>query len=269
MSSTKTVPNDKSVVPAQLSDVIDNLAQSESEKACSNVKHLLEHKQLSTSSTFTEEEERKRLSRELHDGLGQILTTIGLQVKQCLNGYEHDQGNRPSPNEHRASLEQLSSMVQEAIGEVRSLCSAIRPAILDDLGVLAAISWQCRQISKASPGLSVVTDYRLEEGQIPVGYRTTIYRIVQESMNNALKYANASRIGVSISLKDESIHLSITDNGCGFDQSTIQQRLGVGLMSMRDRAESIHGKLEIDAAIQRGVEIRVLFPLKETALCNV
>ena len=119
------------------------------------------YKDPSSSSATIEEEERKRLSRELHDGLGQLLTTIGLQVQQCLERCDINPLPCPSPQEHKASLQQISVMVKEAIGEVRSICSAIRPAILDDLGILAAISWLCRQISQASPSLSIVTDYRM------------------------------------------------------------------------------------------------------------
>ncbi|MBT2969759.1 MAG: hypothetical protein B6D72_18460 [gamma proteobacterium symbiont of Ctena orbiculata] len=225
-----------------------------------NIKLLLEHKRLSTPAAVTEEVERKRLSQDIHDGIGQILTTIGIQVTQCLNGHDNDQHGSQSLQQHKVSLEQLSLLVREAIGEVRSICRAIRPAILDDLGVLAAISWQCRQISRATPEVVVVTNFDIEEAQIPVGYRSAIYRIVQESLNNALKYAQASRIGVSLSLQDELIHLSIIDNGIGFDLATIRERLGIGLISMRERAASIHGKLEIDAAIGDGVEIRALFP---------
>ncbi|MBT3046871.1 MAG: sensor histidine kinase [Candidatus Thiodiazotropha sp.] len=223
-----------------------------------NIKLLLEHKRLSSPAAITEEEERKRLSQEIHDGIGQILTTIGLQVTQCLNGY--DQTSSQSLQQHKVSLEQLSLLVREAIGEVRTICRSIRPAILDDLGVIAAISWQCRQISRATPELVVVTNFDIEEEQIPVGHRSAIYRIVQESLNNALKYAQASQIGVSLSLQDELIHLSIIDNGIGLDLASIRESLGIGLISMRERAASIHGKLEIDAAIGEGVEIRALFP---------
>ncbi|PUB81334.1 MAG: hypothetical protein DBP01_16595 [gamma proteobacterium symbiont of Ctena orbiculata] len=223
----------------------------------------------SSSSSINEEEERKRLSRELHDGLGQLLTTIGLQVKQCLNHYDSNSFPSLSPHDHKASLQQISTMVKEAIGEVRSICSAIRPSILDDLGVLAAISWQCRQISKAAPSLKIVTDYRIEEDQIPVAYRTAIYRIVQESLNNALKYSRASRIGVTLSLQDESVHLSVIDNGIGFDIASIHKGLGLGLMSMRERVESVNGKLEIAAAVNSGVEIQAYFPLRTMTLCDI
>ncbi|WP_316366213.1 sensor histidine kinase [Candidatus Thiodiazotropha sp. CDECU1] len=228
-----------------------------------------QRKSPATSSAFNEEEERKRLSRELHDGLGQLLTTIGLQVQQCLDNCDSTPLSCPSPQEHKASLQQISGMVKEAIGEVRSICSTIRPAILDDLGVLAAISWQCRQISRASPSLNIVTDYRIEEDQIPTDFRNVIYRIVQESLNNALKYSHANRIEVTLSLQNDSIHLSVIDNGIGFDLASMHETLGVGLLSMRERAASLQGKLEIRAAHTIGVEIRAHFPLKTMTLCKV
>lgn len=221
------------------------------------------------SSAVDHEEEKKRLSRDLHDGLGQLLTTIGLQVQQCLNHCDVNPLPCPSPQEHKASLQQISNMVKEAIGEVRSLCSTLRPAILDDLGVLAAISWQCRQISQASPSLKVVTDYRIKETQIPVEYRNPIYRIVQESLNNTLKYAHASRVEVRLAQQDDTIQVNVMDNGIGFDITSIHNGLGLGLMNMREWAESVNGRLEIGAAVNIGVEIRARFPLHTITLCNL
>ncbi|MES9972599.1 MAG: ATP-binding protein, partial [Candidatus Thiodiazotropha sp.] len=122
---------------------------------------------------------------------------------------------------------------------------------------------------RAAPSLTIVTDYKLEEDQIPTDFRNVIYRIVQESLNNALKYSHASRIEVTLSLHKNSIHLSVIDNGIGFDPTSIQEGLGVGLMSMRERAESLQGKLEIAAAENIGVQVRADFPLKTMILCKV
>ncbi|MCU7892766.1 MAG: hypothetical protein KZQ78_14615 [Candidatus Thiodiazotropha sp. (ex Ustalcina ferruginea)] len=121
-----------------------NLTSHNTSNVSKNIKNLLENKQPPLQRINSDEKERKRLSRELHDGLGQLLTTIGLQVKQCLDGYE-DNHEMNLPAEHKYSLGMVSDMVKDAIGEVRAISSAIRPAILDDIGVLAAISWQCRQ----------------------------------------------------------------------------------------------------------------------------
>ncbi|MCU7930440.1 MAG: sensor histidine kinase [Candidatus Thiodiazotropha sp. (ex Codakia rugifera)] len=237
-----------------------NLTSHNTSNESENIKNLLEYKQLPLQRINSDEKERKRLSRELHDGLGQMLTTIGLQVKQCLDGYEenHDMG---FPVEHKYSLEMISDMVKVAIGEVRSICSAIRPAILDDIGALAAISWQCRQISRACPSLEVDIAFDIDESQIPETYKSVIYRIVQESLNNTVKYSQATSAKVTVLEHNDAIYLSIADNGVGFDQTAIQKKLGLGLMNMRERVESVSGKMEIEAAIDQGVEVRVSFPM--------
>ncbi|MCU7892765.1 MAG: hypothetical protein KZQ78_14610 [Candidatus Thiodiazotropha sp. (ex Ustalcina ferruginea)] len=103
--------------------------------------------------------------------------------------------------------------------------------------------------------------FDIDESQIHEAYKSVIYRIVQESLNNAVKYSQATTAKVTLSDHNDAIHLSITDNGIGFDQTTIQEKLGLGLMSMSERAESVRGKMEIEAAIDQGVEIRASFPM--------
>ncbi|MES9928933.1 MAG: sensor histidine kinase [Candidatus Thiodiazotropha sp. 6PDIVS] len=208
----------------------------------------------------SEEEERKRISRELHDGLGQILTSMGLHVQRCLSDCDATQ-DQPLPTEHRDSLEAISSMVKQAMSEVRSICSAIRPAILDDLGVLPAISWQCRQITKICSDTQVVTDFDVDESSIPEDYKSVIYRIVQESLNNAVKYAKAKTISVSLLQAHDAIHLMVIDDGIGFDPSQIQGKIGMGLVGMRERAESVDGRIRIDTGLNQGVQIRASFPI--------
>ncbi len=213
-----------------------------------------------------DEEEKKRISRELHDGLGQLLTSMKLHIQQCLNGCDDQVMEHGLPEAHKESLQALSSMVNQAMNEVRTICSSIRPAILDDLGVLAAITWQCRQISQLCAKFDVRTEFELAESDIPEALRTVIYRIVQESLNNAVKYSKATLIKVNLFLSHNSINLTVLDDGVGFDPAKIKDKLGVGLMSMRDRAESVNGTLQVKAVVNQGVEICASFPLKRFAL---
>ncbi len=214
----------------------------------------------------SEEEERRRISRELHDGLGQLLTSINLHVQGCINRCDQEDLFADPAGLQRNSLESISEMVKQAITEVRSICRAIRPAILDDLGVVAAIAWQCRQISSACEALEVVTDFDINEDLITEAYKNVIYRIVQESLNNALKYAQASTISVSLLQSHDAIHLVVVDDGVGFDPSQIQGKRGLGLLGMRERAESVQGRLRIDTGLNQGVQIRASFPLITSAL---
>ncbi|MCU7846040.1 MAG: sensor histidine kinase [Candidatus Thiodiazotropha sp. (ex Monitilora ramsayi)] len=218
-------------------------------------------------SMSAEEEEKKRISRELHDGLGQILTSINIHVQNCINGCASAKRDE-LPQELQDSLTIISDMTKQAMGEVRSICGALRPAILDDLGVLAAISWQCRQISLGCSKLTVETKFDVTESMIPESYKTVIYRIVQEGLNNAVKYSQTESVTISMYQTDESIELVIRDYGIGFelDQVRSEQGMGMGLRSMRERAESIGGSCEINAASGRGVEVRASFPVEKVVL---
>ncbi|MCU7919568.1 MAG: sensor histidine kinase [Candidatus Thiodiazotropha sp. (ex Epidulcina cf. delphinae)] len=232
----------------------------------STITDLLSHTQTSQRRMDSEEEEKKRIAQELHDGLGQLLTTMCLQIQHCLDGCEGDAKHRLLAEDHKESLQALSFMVKQAMTEVRTICSAIRPAILDDLGVIAALSWQCRQIARVCPDIDVITDFDVDESLIPEAYKSVLYRIVQESLNNAVKYSKATRIRVTLLRTHDAIDLSIVDNGLGFDPTDIQGKLGLGLVSMRERAESVSGSLQVDAGVDQGVEICVSLPLEKVVL---
>ena len=222
---------------------------------------------LQKSLINSEEAEKKRISQELHDGLGQILTSINLHVQQCLASAQSSQAVA-LPEEMTDSLLAISNMAKQAMGEVRAICSALRPAILDDLGVLAAISWQCRQISQGYSRVNVETDFGIGEEMIPEHYKTVLYRVAQEGLNNAVKYSQSEIVRVSLRHKPEAIELSIKDFGVGFDLERVQadREMGMGLISMRERVESVGGVFEIDAGVDRGVEIRIHLPMGKMTL---
>ncbi|MEW8586154.1 MAG: sensor histidine kinase, partial [Candidatus Thiodiazotropha sp.] len=227
---------------------------------------LIDYSDFPSNRINADEEEKKRISRELHDGVGQLLTSMNLHIQRCLDGCDDQVGDKGVSEDHMDSLQALSSMVKQAMNEVRTICSSIRPAILDDLGVLAAITWQCRQISRIGSKFEVFTDFSIDEADIPEEFKSVIYRIVQESLNNAMKYSQATLIKVKLSRTHDTIELSVLDDGIGFDPSEIKDRLGIGLMSMRERASSVNANLQIKAAVDQGVEISVSFPLKKVAL---
>ncbi|MEW8299542.1 MAG: sensor histidine kinase [gamma proteobacterium symbiont of Ctena orbiculata] len=227
---------------------------------------LIDYSDFPSNRINADEEEKKRISRELHDGVGQLLTSMNLHIQRCLDGCDDQVGDKGVSEDHMDSLQALSSMVKQAMNEVRTICSSIRPAILDDLGVLAAITWQCRQISRLSSKFDVFTEFNIDEANIPEEYKSVIYRIVQESLNNAMKYSQANLVKVKLSRTRDTIELSILDDGIGFDPSEIKGRLGIGLMSMRERASSVNAALQVKAAVDQGVEISVSFPLKKVAL---
>ena len=221
----------------------------------------------------SQELERRRISRELHDGLGQLLTNLKLRVQQCVSVVESE-GNKELLGDAWSSIESIPGMVAEAIQEVRNICAELRPAMLDDLGVLAAITWQCRQCRETVPRLKTEVDFYLEESDIPEGFKTPLYRIVQEALNNALKHSNANVIRVSLRKEQGTIYLSIEDNGKGFERGAEHTDLsivgltGIGLTSMRDRAESLGGTFIIESNKNIGTNVQVALPLESDALSN-
>jgi signal transduction histidine kinase len=219
----------------------------------------------------SEEGERKRISRELHDGLGQLLTSMNLKIQDCLTvATEEDGSNQTLSKEVVDALASVSFMVKQAMGEVRSICGALRPSILDDLGVLAAISWQCRQITKGCTGsrLDISTDFAVHEGMIPEEYKTAIYRVTQEALNNAIKYSQAKNISISIHLEGEQIRLCIQDDGIGFDADNLltSKGIGMGLSNMCERVESLGGDFYLTSSAGRGVKIEAAFLVEKVAL---
>ena len=208
-----------------------------------------------------EEKEKRRIARELHDGLGQLLTSINLHTQQCLNVSD---GSDEVSQVVKESLQVISNMAKQAMVEMRGICSALRPAILDDLGVLAAIKWQSRQISQAHDAMSVTTQNDLCESDIPENYKTAIYRIVQEALNNAVKYSKADNLLIKLDRVGDYLQLIVKDDGVGFNRE--QTRRGMGLMSMQERAESVGGLFQLNSKPGMGVELRVLFPIERLAL---
>ncbi len=210
-----------------------------------------------------QEAEKKRISRELHDGLGQLLTSINLHALQSLSAADPTAEISQAVKE---SLQTISAMTKQAMGELRGICRDLRPAILDDLGVEAAINWQCRQIATGDDSLNVSTDFQIHEAMIPEDYKTAIYRIVQEALNNAVKYAEADNVSIKLYHAGNYLQLIIEDDGVGFDPSQVSVGDGIGLSSMRDRAEAIGGIFHLQSSDGKGVEIRVLLPLEKAAL---
>jgi two-component system NarL family sensor kinase len=220
---------------------------------------------LAVSLLEAQEEERKRLSSELHDGLGQMLTHLKLETEQCLMELAAS-GNRQLGGDGRQRIQQLPELLTEALEEVRTICRSLRPAQLDDLGVLAAITAQCRRLMQSATGLQIEMAFSVTEPEIPDATKTTIYRIVQEALTNCIKYADADLIRVSLQKTASALLLGIEDNGKGFDVNATSGQ-GIGLISMRERAQSLQGGFKLESVPDRGTVIRVSIPLSTPLLC--
>jgi len=228
----------------------------------------LDRKVLSNKLFDASELEKKRIARDLHDGVGQILTNINLRIGQCMDSVQELNDSRQR-SEAEQFLESIPALVSEAIKEVRNVCMAIRPSELDDLGVLQAIKWQCKRFADSVPGIQIETAFSLLEEEVPVHMKTPIYRITQEALNNAIKHADASKIIIGLEKEDGVLSLSVEDNGAGFDpkeklsKQALPGKTGIGLTSMKERCESLSGKFEIISGQGCGTTICVDWPLEE------
>ena len=220
-----------------------------------------ELRRLSSQLLNAQEEERKRISRELHDGIGQSLSAIKFTVETALNEMAQE-----NPAQVSQSLETVVPLVQEAVEEVRTISRNLRPSVLDDLGILATISWFCREVEDTYSGIRIHKRINIKEDDVPDSLKTVMFRLLQEAVNNVTKHARASSIDLSLEGTDERIELTIEDNGIGFDleKELAEGRLkdGIGLSSMRERAELSNGSFLIESHKGAGTRVRASWFLR-------
>jgi signal transduction histidine kinase len=214
---------------------------------------------LSSQLLAAQENERKRIAGEIHDGLGQVLSSAKYKLQDAVQRVKEGILNRAVE-----SLGTVDSMLQEAAEEARRIQLDLRPSILDDLGILAALSWFSRRFQATYPKIRVEQEIAIREEEVPESLKTVIYRISQEALNNISKHSKADFVHFGLR-KTARIELFIQDNGRGFDLkeklSLNSSKGGLGLGSMRERAELSGGSFAIESAVGKGTTIRVLWPL--------
>jgi len=218
---------------------------------------------LSSQLLSAEETERKRIARELHDGIGQALSAIKFSVENAL-----EEIRKKAPTANIESLASVIPLTQKTIDEVRRIVKDLRPSILDDLGILATIAWFCREFQSIFSTVRIEKEITVKENEIPVSLKTIIYRIMQEALNNTAKHSQADRVRLSLKKFDGNIELVIADNGQGFnfeqDIYVKNSMRGFGLASMKERAELSGGQFTIESVTGAGTSIRVLWPVQSS-----
>ncbi len=215
---------------------------------------------LSTQLMQAGEKERQRISRELHDEVGQGLTAIKFSVENAQDLIE--KGNS---SDSLASLNRVVHLIQNTLSEARKISVSLRPASIDQLGIIATISWFCREYQKTYVGIAIEQQINIREELVPNHLKIVIYRVLQESLTNIAKHSNANHITISLAQHNSRINLSVEDNGRGFDvpgmsvDPTIQN--GFGLISMRERVELSGGGLEIYSGEGEGTTISATWKL--------
>lgn len=211
-----------------------------------------ELRQLATYRENEREQEYRRLAREFHDELGQLLTSARMQLQWLEGRVGDDQATR-------GALVAIETIIGEAYRSVKSIAAELRPPALN-LGLPAAIEWQAARVL-APAGLQFTVALAPVAESLPDAIATALFRIVQEAFTNVLRYAKARSVHVSLRADGEQLILSVADDGCGFDPAAVAAGEHFGLVGMRERVAALHGTLDIDSAAGEGTRITVHLPL--------
>jgi signal transduction histidine kinase len=199
-----------------------------------------------------QETERRRIAAELHDSIASALAGIKFRIEKTAEDMKRGLGSSDS-------MKDLTLNMAQAIGEVRRIMADLRPSILDDLGILPALNWFCREYEKTYSHLSVQKQIGISEEEVPDPLKTVIFRISQEAMSNVAKHSKASLVDLALQKAGERLELTIQDNGHGFQSGEVAK--GFGLSTMRERAELSGGTFAIQSAEGKGTVIRASWPL--------
>lgn len=212
---------------------------------------------LSLRLLSAQEEERKRIAGEIHDTLGSSLSGVKFKVANVL-------GQIGKGSNVEECLNGVLQVIQESIEECRRIQQDLRPSILDDLGLLATLSWFCRRYQAIYTGINVELDHALEESDIPGPLKIVIFRVMQEGMNNIAKHSKATLARLAMRKTDGRIELHLEDNGQGFDVKQAQGAgRGLGLTSMKERVELSGGSFAIESAAGKGTTLRASWPIEK------
>jgi signal transduction histidine kinase len=213
---------------------------------------------LSLRLELAREEERARVARELHDELGQVLTSLKLEFMWLVDELR---GTEPKPGIQLVNkLQSLIGLIEVSIQSVRQIASDLRPALLDHLGLKEAIDWEATKF-QARTGIRCRVAGDLKDG---LGDRTrqlALYRILQEALTNVVRHADAGAVRISVSKRGRALTLTIKDNGRGITPAELQSVESIGLLGMTERARMLGGYVTISGVPGRGTTVRVQVPV--------
>lgn len=210
------------------------------------------HERFAEQMIAAQEAERQRLARDIHDGISQRLVTLSYHLDAALTLLD-----REEPTGARRDLETSCDLVGTTLEEARAAIGALRPPVLDDLGLSGALAALARDL----PG--VQASLALDERRVPEHVEVALYRIAQESLQNVLKHAHAERVALRLEIGDLDVRLTVFDDGVGFDDAEPVEHgsAGYGLASVRERAELIGGAVRVVSRSGSGTTVTVTAPL--------
>ena len=256
LSARTGLPNGRGELD-QLAAAFDNMAEALEQRAAERQQAEEALQILSRQLLEAQENERRHIARELHDEIGQALTAVKINL----------QAAQRTPEALVSYLEDSISIVDRTVQQVRTLSLDLRPALLDDLGLVVALRWYVdRQAQRTGFTAQFVAD-PLETRPRP-DIETACFRVAQEALTNVVRHARAQQVRVELRQRDTELHLLIRDDGKGFDVRTAQERAAqgasMGLLGMQERVWLVGGQIAIESAPAWGTEIRVRFPLQNS-----
>ena len=201
-----------------------------------------------------QEEERKRLSREIHDGPAQMMANVLLRSDLIERTYREK-----GPEQAFREISSLKEMVRHALTEVRRIIYDLRPMALDDLGLVPTLRKYLETMEGYNPGTILTFNSNGTERRLPSSYETSIFRLVQEAISNALRHGKATAIEVKMEWLKEQVSIAVSDNGTGFDQGIVKNQ-SFGLIGMKERIDLINGDFIINSSLGEGTILLFQIP---------
>jgi signal transduction histidine kinase len=205
------------------------------------------------------EEEKTRIAREIHDDLGGTLTALKMDVYRLAGKLSGNQQTAPLLE----NVESMTQLIDNAVGVTRRVISDLHPTILDDLGLAAALEWQCGQFHKRT-GIAckvIGTEDKDDESKLDKTQSINLFRIFQEALTNVSQHSGATTVNVEFQQSDEEIILSISDNGRGLPEGHVIAQTSYGLRGMRERVAQLDGQIIFDRPPGGGLRVTVILPL--------
>jgi signal transduction histidine kinase len=215
-----------------------------------------ELKQLSARLVEAQENERRSISRELHDEVGQSLTGVLVEMANLSNKIRA--GDLAAVE---AKANEVKKLIEDSVGVVRNMALLLRPSMLDDLGLVPALQWQAREVSKRT-GVRVRLAAEGVSEELPEEHKTCIYRIVQEALHNCVQHADARIVKVTVRQEADQIRLEIQDDGRGFNA---REERGMGLLGIEERVSYLGGTFQVESQPGHGALLMIALPVPEPA----
>ena len=251
-------------LPAAIQKVVENkqiqkakyTAEQETRELNEKLRSLAAHLQ------NVREEEQSRIAREIHDELGQMLSIIRINISSA------DKKMHRSIVEAKVNLAEALKTVDDTVISVRKIAAGLRPALLDDLGLVAALQWDSQEFEKRN-NIQVTFDSSSPQIQVEKNIATGIYRIYQEALTNILRHSGADKVTSILSVMEDQIILSVTDNGKGFDITEVNAKKTMGLLGMNERVLLMKGQLIIESILGKGTILKAIVPFINKTLIAI